>query len=455
MVWFFKRGEKYNAVRSYLLEIKKFYTEAVDIRLKTNLPKESKLELKNALMAYNSTINQICNSLENHDIKKAFEAFSVAATWLKVLDDILNFRESEGNYSVPMLKLTENMLIILRLSGKKMVDFNEIKKDLNLEDHFEKENLNVWGLSEYLRYIKKEILKCEKSVDETLGDIDKGILIGNYLVSEKDSIYPQIKKFPVFFKLLENSISKKLKDIFDDIVGIEIRNFLEEESSKLDYEIIKVLGIDDDIEPDKLDVAEYDESRFYFIPKELILSSTTQNYRTFLKEAGYGDLDSCEGILIEKKISKTNITWYEGRKLVEDQGYKLLTTALMYKVFIPWIKSQASKGNKDAQKTLKEMINSKAEWLNDLILNKNTLKIENKEVKLSLPQKDGRFDRDDLNEFGYPLKVEDKGEFHYWYPRGDKMVVIRNWGFELGLDINGTPSGAVDGLGVRRAKFFP
>ena len=54
--------------------------------------------------------------------------------------------------------------------------------------------------------------------------------------------------------------------------------------------------------PEIKEVVEFNEKDFYFIPKEYIQKDTTQNYRNFLKEAGYGDLDSCKGILIEKEI---------------------------------------------------------------------------------------------------------------------------------------------------------
>src|SRR3989344_9403753 len=236
----------------------------------------------------------------------------------------------------------------------------------------------------------------------------------------------------------------------------EIDRLLNFEEKNQQADELKVLSRQSEqIEIIKQNYPNINKNDFYLIPKELILQSTSKEYRNFLKEAGYGDLDSCEGLLIEKKISKTNINWYNGKKFVEDQGYKLLTTALMYKVFIPFIKDLAKKGNKDAEETLKEMINSKAEWLNDLILNKNTLKIENKEIELDLPQQDGIVDRAELNQFGYPYQLQNKGEFYYWYPRGDKIAVVRDRGSGLGLVLVRVPSDAYGVLGVRRAKIIP
>ena len=236
----------------------------------------------------------------------------------------------------------------------------------------------------------------------------------------------------------------------------EIDRLLNFEEKNQQADELKVLSRQSEqIEIIKQNYPNINKNDFYLIPKELILQSTSKEYRNFLKEAGYGDLDSCEGILIEKKISKVNIKWRDGKKFVEDQGYKLLTTCLMYKLFIPHIKLLAEQGDKDAKKTLKEMVNTKAEWMEDLILNKSKIKIGNSERSIVLPAENNRFDRSDLNEFGYPNAVRSKGEFYYWHPSAKENVVIRNRDPGLFLDCDRGSSVLSEGLGVRRAKILP
>ncbi len=196
------------------------------------------------------------------------------------------------------------------------------------------------------------------------------------------------------------------------------------------------------------------EEELYIIPKEYIISHTTPKYRNFLKKANYMDLDSADGLLVEKKIFKRNINQINGRKLVKDQGYKLLTAGIMYLVFIPWLKEKESQGDTEAQETLNEMKSKYAEWLEDQIINKNTLKINNKEIEINLIQQDGRFDKEDINEYGYPEKLKEKGEYYYWYPRNNEIAAIRGRGSELSLDLDRGPGVVDDVLGLRRAKFF-
>ena len=219
----------------------------------------------------------------------------------------------------------------------------------------------------------------------------------------------------------------------------------------------------------------------YQIDKPTILRATTPDYRKFLRDSGYGDLDSCSHLGVAKGILKYNqdvrqtaqraglalngndgdyvidISHPNARKLVEALGYKVLTTALMYKLFIPYIKDLAQSGNAEAQATLNEMTDTsagKAEWLEDLVKDKKKVLIGTKEKKLTLPDKDGRFDRADINEFGYPTKVKDSGEFYYWYPKDNERAVIRGGVSELGLGLGGEPSLVGGGLGVRPAKIF-
>jgi len=216
----------------------------------------------------------------------------------------------------------------------------------------------------------------------------------------------------------------------------------------------------------------------YVFDNHQLVQATTPVYRKFLKESGYADLDSClklevsKGLLkMDQNVSKvaldrgitlngnigdyvTNINHSDSRILVQSLGYQVLTTKLMYGLFIPYIKSEASKGNAEAQATLKEMIDTKAEWLEDLVLGKNKLKIGSKETRLNLPKKDGRYDIADVNHYGYPEKVKDSGEHYLWASKGDEKAAIRGRYSGLGLSLDWGPSIAGPGLGVRVAKFF-
>ena len=153
----------------------------------------------------------------------------------------------------------------------------------------------------------------------------------------------------------------------------------------------------------------------------------------------------------------TIINQNNGRKLVESLGYRLPTTAIMYSLFIPHIKLLAEQGDLEAKKTLEEMVNTKAEWMDDLILNGNKVKIGSREKQLVLPSENGAyFDRSDINEFGYPNAInQQQGEFRYWAPNEDERAVIRFSSSVLGLVCSWVPSGSYVWVGVRRAKFFP
>ena len=224
------------------------------------------------------------------------------------------------------------------------------------------------------------------------------------------------------------------------------------------------------------------EDNFYKFTMDQVRQVLTPDYLRFLEESGYApDLDRASGLAIEKGILKADdniaqliqnnnitaviedntryiirINQTNGRKLVEALGYRLPTTAVMYSLFIHHIKLLIEQGNKEAKKTLEEMVSKKAEFMEDLILNGNKLKIGSREKQLVLPSENRvYFDRSDINEFGYPNTVnQQQGEFRYWAQNEDENVVIRYWGSVLGLDINGTPSLASESLGVRRAKFL-
>ena len=204
--------------------------------------------------------------------------------------------------------------------------------------------------------------------------------------------------------------------------------------------------------------------------------------KRFLEESGYApDLDRASGLAIEKGILRaddnivqviqnnriaaeiedntkyiTSINQTDGRKLLETLGYKLPTTAVMYKLFIPHIKLLAEQGDKEAKKTLEEMVKTKAEWMEDLILNRNTVRIGSREKQLVLPERNCvYFDKSDINEFGYPNAVKSQaGEFRYWAPNGNKRAVVRSRLSVLDLGCSWVPSVSVGWVGVRRAKFF-
>ncbi len=224
------------------------------------------------------------------------------------------------------------------------------------------------------------------------------------------------------------------------------------------------------------------QNGLYLIDKPRILAATTPAYRKFLKDSGYGDLNACSAIGFAKGVLRidlavrnaaagvnlnlqgndgdyvVNINHPNARKLVEALGYKVPTVGLMYHLFIPYIKNLADQGNAEAQATLDEMTNAstgKAEWLEDLILDKTRLKIGTKERRLSLPDKDGRFDRADISEWGYPVAVKDSGEFYYWHPRGNEVAAFRDWDSGLVLLLSGEPSIEFGVLAVRPQKFFP
>ena len=149
-----------------------------------------------------------------------------------------------------------------------------------------------------------------------------------------------------------------------------------------------------------------------------------------------------------------NINHKNALRLINKLGGKVLTTALMYKLFIPHLKQSAESGNEKAQETLNKMTNTWVEWLEDLVLDDNKVKIGTQERQIALPQKDGGFNISGLNEFGYPNQVRNQGEFYYWPVRGDEKAAIRDWVSGLDLDLRRGPSVGSDWLGVRLAQNF-
>ena len=232
--------------------------------------------------------------------------------------------------------------------------------------------------------------------------------------------------------------------------------------------------------PENAGITALLQDNFYIFPIQDVKAALTQKYIEFLKESGYADLNSCSGLGIEKTILKADdaikellarknisavieentnyivsINHSNSKRLIEALGCQLLTTNLMYNLFIPYLKAKAS-SNPEAQATLSEMVKTKMEWLEDLVLDKSKVKIGTKTLSSALIlDRDGRFGRSDLNEFGYPLAVRGTGEFYYFSPKGDKRAAFRVSGSYFVLDLNREPSFENCRLGVRRTKFFP
>ncbi len=205
------------------------------------------------------------------------------------------------------------------------------------------------------------------------------------------------------------------------------------------------------------------QESFYRIDLQKILSSTTSKYRSFLREAEYGDLNTCSHLDIAKNMLRidqnvrnaaarsevtltgndndyvVNINQIDARKIVEAMGYKLLTACLMYNLFIPYIKDLAQQDNSEARVALDEMVNIKAEWLEDLILDKNRIRIRAKEKAIIIQQTYGMFDRVNINQFGYPSAFRENGEFLYLHPKEDVSVAVRGGYPDLRLSLSNGP----------------
>lgn len=205
--------------------------------------------------------------------------------------------------------------------------------------------------------------------------------------------------------------------------------------------------------PEPIVSSEILQKDFYIIPKDYLLHKISKPYRDFLKLSGYMDLDSADCLLIEKKIFNTEIDQLEGKKLVESQGYKLLTVGLMYLVFIPYIKDQAKSKNKEAQTTLKEMVKY-GEWMEDSISNQDVLKIGSNEIQLKLPKNEGYFNSGDINYLGYPEVIKSSGEYHYRQRDFGSVITLRSNGSNLGLDLHWFSNNVHKRIGIRRVKIF-
>ena len=224
-------------------------------------------------------------------------------------------------------------------------------------------------------------------------------------------------------------------------------------------------------------LSQFDQG--YVFNRKEIEESLTPAYLQFLKEAGIADLDKTPDLFVAKYVLKkdervegvireqglnckyakdrtvVNIPHQDARKLVYNLGGIVLPVGVMYKLIIPGLKQAAGEGNESAGETLEQMIKGYAEWLEDQrVSDKKRLKIGTSEITIVLPDIDGIFDREDIDEFGYPTNVEYQGEFHYWKPRRDEGAAVRDGGSGLGLDLDWGPFNVSGRLGVRLAKFF-
>ena len=219
----------------------------------------------------------------------------------------------------------------------------------------------------------------------------------------------------------------------------------------------------------------------YEFDAEEVLEATNPEYREFLKEAGYVDLKKTPNLFVASKVLRIDYRVIEaGRgmlyggdgdilykdmgcvvyinhkkilRLINNLGGRVLTTALMYKLFIPYLKQSAENGNEEAKASLDEMTEIKAEWLEDRILGKTRFKIRNAERRITLLDKGGYFDISDLNEYGYPTSVKGQGEFYYRFRERTNIVAVRE-GYDGELGLSWWSPGPIPYLGVRFAKFF-
>ena len=148
-----------------------------------------------------------------------------------------------------------------------------------------------------------------------------------------------------------------------------------------------------------------------------------------------------------------NINQQNSRKLVKQLNGRLLTTQLMYNLFIPYLKQEAPNGSQQASLTLGEMYNF-GEWLEDQIINKNTLKIDNKKTKIDLPKSEGHFNKSDLNEFGYPKELREKNEYCYWHPVSNNIAALRDGDSRLTLNLCNDFDLKFSEVGLRLVKFL-
>ena len=175
-------------------------------------------------------------------------------------------------------------------------------------------------------------------------------------------------------------------------------------------------------------IVQLSDDNFYKFPRSFLQSSLPIEYRIFLKNAGWADLDSASHLGIAKSMLRINanvrkaaegsdlivqgnegdylvsINHPQARHVTMRMGGKILPTGIMYNLFIPYLKAEKAKGDTQAAETLKEMIEKKAEWMEDVIKDVNTLCIGRARKILSIPTANGLyFNKGDLNIYGYPI----------------------------------------------------
>ena len=156
------------------------------------------------------------------------------------------------------------------------------------------------------------------------------------------------------------------------------------------------------------------------------------------------------------KDDLVQITQAEARKLAENLGYKLLTTGIMFNLFIPYLEEMIKYGvDQEAKSTMREMLNG-SEWLADIVYDRTDAielaipnfgkkvakeisigprKIGINDITLELPEDQGYFHRTDINVYGYPERSRYSQEFFY-YPdekNSSKTSVLRGFGNKVGI----------------------
>ena len=229
-------------------------------------------------------------------------------------------------------------------------------------------------------------------------------------------------------------------------------------------------------------VNQFALENFYVIERQAVLDSTTQRYRDVLKNAGYGDFDSCSSIGVSKLMLKAdsevrskvrsrgmmvsvsdnnggavvNINQANARRLAQDLDCQLPTVGLMYILFIPFIKELARQENSDARNTLDEMLRARDEILEDRYLDIDTIKIGRNRISAMPLSTSGSFSRDGVNSFGYPHRFVNGGEFQYWHHGLSigPLVSIRRRSATLDLDITCKPRYRSQSTGLRLVKIL-
>ncbi|MFA4886886.1 MAG: hypothetical protein WC595_01610 [Candidatus Nanoarchaeia archaeon] len=185
------------------------------------------------------------------------------------------------------------------------------------------------------------------------------------------------------------------------------------------------------------------DSEFYFFPKETILERTTWEYRHFLLESGYGNLEDCQGVMIGKRFLKSerklrelatqrSITfsstkdghmgfseWKEARRMVRELGYRMVPSGIWYQILQPHlieVKEKSRWWQREVKRGMKE-IEKESEWLADYLSGPNQVLVGNKitAAKMMLLETDSKKGKGihdfvvmnssltQLSDFGYPV----------------------------------------------------